>query len=269
MKPSDDVSPDIVLRITQQDLVKSELIRWGSKSNLQGNEYNELRAQRCIENSMDIMDHLRTIMKLTGEGEKVRIFPLYDTKNPNLGYQYLVPGEKAEKLKYLPKGKGYIDLDFNDPSTNFWLLHIVNLLYTGECAFVVKKPDGTYDDGEMIFAFDRDGYLEPEEIFSGGTVEGEWDISVENYKSHKMVITKYSTLFRGDNEQWRGEWSHARAWSTSVQAGDLVSYQNYIDYPHQSTRKIGPFIRHYMRYAENRYPGFREYLRAYLNVVRD
>ena len=131
------------------------------------------------------------------------------------------------------------------------LQHIVNLLYTGKFAFVVKKPTGAWNDGKMIFAFNRDGFLEPNELYS-----------------QNMKISGYSTVFRGDNDRWLWLWIYPKAWSTSSYArnNDIRSYINYLDGPGLDNSYINLFIRQYMERMELLFPGYRKYISEFLKL---
>ena len=112
----------------------------------------------------------------------------------------------------------------------------------------------------MICAFDRNGFLEPNHIFSGGRIEGvEYEV---DYIAYRMIITKYSTIFRGDNNQWQSDWIYPRIWSGGGGNSDFVSYIHYIKDPAQYVINI--FIRKYMEKLNIRYAKYQEYMRNYL-----
>ncbi len=185
---------------------------------------------------------------MLGDGEKVRIFPLLDNDDANKGYEFFTDSSELD-WKILPDGKTYFDIDLSNEKATYMLQHIINLLYTGKFAFVVKKPTGTWNDNEMIFAFNRDGFLKPSEIFS-----------------QNMKISSYSTIFRGDNDKWRRLWIYPKAWTTSTYAAnnDILSYLNYIKDPNQDNRLINAFMKNYMDRMEVLFPGYRFIMYNYL-----
>ncbi len=65
----------------------------------------------------------------------------------------------------------------------------------------MKKSTGTWNDGKMICAFNRDGFLKLNEIYA-----------------LNMKINEYSTKFKGDNKEWRRLWIYPKAWSADVKA---------------------------------------------------
>lgn len=121
----------------------------------------------------------------------------------------------------------------------------------GKFAFVVKKPTGVWNDNKMIFAFNRDGFLEPDEIYS---------LNVE--------ITDYSTIFRGDNNEWRDLWNYPKAWSADVmtQNNDINSYINYITNSKLDNKYINIFIRQYMDRMELLFSGYLMYIKKFLEL---
>ncbi len=131
------------------------------------------------------------------------------------------------------------------------LQHVINLLYTGKFAFVVKKPNGKWNDGEMIFAFNRDGFLKPNEIHS-----------------LNMEINDYSTIFRGDENDWQKLWIYPKVWTAdfSTQNNDINSYFNYIDNPEFDNKFINEFMREYMERMEFLFSGYLEFIKEYLKL---
>jgi hypothetical protein len=236
------------LEITQNELVENGIVSWGKRALLDTAEYASFKAQLLHQNSHNIRKYLTTLISVLGDGEKVRIFPLLDRGDANTGYEFLTDSTKLD-WKILPNGEMYFDIDLNNEKSLYMLQHIINLLYTGKFAFVVKKPTGTWNDGEMIFAFNRDGFLEPSELYS-----------------QNMEISDYSTIFRGDNEKWRRLWIYPKAWSADLagQNNDIRSYRNYIVDPTQDNKHINAFMREYMNRMELLFPGYRLTMYKYL-----
>jgi len=236
------------LEITQDELIDNSFVSWGGPKNLKTSDYSSFRAQLLHQNNHEIRNYLKSIINIFGTNEKVKIFPLLDSGDPNIGYQFFTVSQDY-KWSIMPKDKNYFDIDLNKEQDIYKLQHVINLLYTGKFAFVVKKPTGTWNDGEMIFAFNRDGFLEPNEIYS-----------------LYMKISSYSTTFRGDSNDWRKYWIYPKAWSTtnSVMSNDILSYINYIMDSTQDNKKINGFIRQYMERMEILFPGYRAFIEQYL-----
>ena len=129
---------EFVLKITQDDLVQSEFIGWGRRAKLDSKEYSQYRGQLLAQNNDNIINYLSKIIKIYGHDEKVRIFPLYDTKDPDFGYQYLEQIDDRGNLMFLPRDKGYIDINLREETDHYKLIHVVNLLHTGKYAFFMK-----------------------------------------------------------------------------------------------------------------------------------
>jgi hypothetical protein len=236
------------LEITQAELVENGIVSWVDPKILFSTDYSILKAQLLHQNSHNIRQFLKTLITVLGDNKRVRIFPLLDRDDSNAGYEYLTnPVDYPWKI--LPDGKSYFDIDLNDENGMYIIQHIVNLLYTGKLAFVVKEPSGTWNDGKMIFAFNREGFLQLDELYSS-----------------TMRINTYSTLFREDNYAWRKLWIYPKAWTTGIYAknNDIRSYLYYIEDSTLDSKHINEFMREYMRRMEILFPRFRNFMRSYL-----
>ncbi|MFW9872628.1 MAG: hypothetical protein ACFFG0_05955 [Candidatus Thorarchaeota archaeon] len=238
------------LRITQDELVDNGIVAWGKRALLDSSDYSIYRAQLLHKNSHNIRKYLSTLINIFGTNKEVRIFPLLDTGDPNTGYKFITDPEEY-KFKILPEDQNYVDIDIKTREGIFKLQHIINLLYTGKFAFVVKRRTGTWNDGEMIFAINRDGFLEPHEIHSSN-----------------MRISDYSTIFRGNNDDWQRLWIYPKAWNPShlAQNSDILSYINYIINPEFDIKYINLFIREFMNRMEILFPGYREYIKDFMRL---
>ncbi|NHJ21817.1 MAG: hypothetical protein EAX91_12800 [Candidatus Lokiarchaeota archaeon] len=236
------------LEIKQSELVDYGIVAWGKRALLESDEYSTYRAKLLLQNSHNIRKYLTGLIDVLGDGKKIRIFPLFDGGDINTGGE-LFRNAEDYSFQLLPDGETYLDIDLNNDNDLFKLQHVINLLYTGKFTFVVKKLTGTWNDGEMIFAFNREGFLEPNEIYS-----------------QSMIISKYSTIFRGDSETWQKLWIYPKAWSsdTRAQNSDINSYFHYIDNPKRDITQINRFIKEYMERMEILFPGYRLIMKKYL-----
>jgi len=238
------------LRITQEELVEHRIsvdIRQTYKDKvyfLDNVYYSDFRARLLHQNSHNIRKYLTSLINIFGTSEKVRIYPVLDTGDPDIGYRLLT---SDDELRILPENENYIDVDLNKENDIYKLQHIINLLYTGRFAFIVKRPSSNFDN-EMIFAFNRDGFLEPNEIFSS-----------------VFEIKQYSTKFRGDNNHWRSLWVCPQGWTTNPREWDN-DINSYIRYLEETIDNVNEFIRRYMGQMEFLYPGFTTYIKNYLNL---
>ena len=130
----------------------------------------------------------------------------------------------------------------------------------------MKKSDGTFNDGEMICAFNREGFLELDEIYSKGSESGSFYGKEDEFIAYKMILTKYSTVFRGDDNQWKALWTFPYIWMSTenILDNDLFSYLNYIE--DSGNLYINEFIRKFMENIDLRYPGFSTYMKDYLGI---
>lgn len=242
------------LEITQTELVENGIISWGKRAAFDSVEYAVFRAQLLHQNSHNIRKYLthfiNTIATNNKIDNKIRIFPLLDSGDSNIGYEFIRSSKKYDR-SILPDGETYIDIDLSSEEGIYKLQHVINLLYTGELAFVVKDATGTWDDGQMIFAFNRDGFLKPNEIYSSN-----------------MVINRYSYEFVGDNNKWRRLWIYPKAWSANrmSQNNDFDSYINYIINSKLEKKYINSFIRLYMEHMEILFPNYLGFIKGYLDI---
>ncbi len=230
---------EFTLEITQKDLVENYIKSWADRSILKSESYDAFRAKLLTRNNDNVQNYLKTLINTLGQNKQVKIFLLSDT------------GKSDEGYKFINDPNSYFAIDLNEEQDLHKLLHIINLLYTGKFAFVMKKPTGTWNDGEMICAFNRDGFIKPNELYSSN-----------------MVINDYSTIFRGDNDKWRSVWIYPKAWSsdTSTQNNDFHSYINYLTNTKLDNKYINGFIRKYMELLELRYSGYAEFLKRLLGL---
>jgi hypothetical protein len=177
------------------------------------------------ENVKDIAKHLKeTILK---SGKRIRIFPLRATNN--YGYKGY-----TKRNDHLPT-RGYFDIDLRDDNSQAYkdskkiLEHIANVMHAYPDAFVVAEYDSEWNDGSMIFAFNLNGYIHPDEIYSlagsSGRVFSVNTISqvFEDPNSPGNKIEFYD-LVGEYNIKWNNLWSHHIGYSLS--AGGVGEWHN-------------------------------------------
>lgn len=170
------------------------------------------------ENVKDIVEHLEdTILK---SGKRVRIYPLKATNS--FGYR----GNYEQQ--HLPID-GYFDIDLRNPNSKEYkksmdiLNHIANVLHAHPDAFVVKKYNSDYDysDGKMIFAFNLNGYLNIDEIYSAfsGRKGKHFPINTILHEfedpNNPMNKINFYDLVDEYNKKWDNLWSHHIGYSLS------------------------------------------------------
>lgn len=144
-----------------------------------------LRDSKNVANEMKKMILSQNINDATGG--KVRFYPIMDIEN-NVGNQFLLASHADNSYEYLPLGNdvtregGYFEVDFSNPTSDdiHILEHIALMMHTGKLSFIMTKADDgmvTIENAaggntrkffihEMICAFNREGFLDPSEIFS-------------------------------------------------------------------------------------------------------
>ncbi|MHA2010334.1 MAG: hypothetical protein ACW980_23710, partial [Promethearchaeota archaeon] len=229
---------NFVLRVPQSDLMKIDFNSWGhSRALLLMQNTRRLLSDSNIKN---LVNHLKGLIESIGDS-KVRIFPIVRmvVNNINYGYQYLVPTHSGTPSKqilafreYLPKLHAYFEIDLSDKKNlddiNM-LTHIATLLLTPlssanirfELAFIMKAWDGTHEDGTMITAFNREGYLNKDEIFS-------LDISgvIEGYRRYAVDIHTQSHVL--ENKDWNKIFLYDVLLTSLGTDSDFLLYMRYL-----------------------------------------
>lgn len=207
------------LTIQKEELLQVDFKLWG-RGDILSSISKETTKSALTSTVSNLMDHLKElIMDETVGNKKVRIFPLVRivSGGKDYGYQYLVPDRKADGsikakalkyLTYLPKSKPYFDIDLSNPGSKqfkqslYQLEHIIFSLLPdmqGDLAFIVKEQDATYNDGKMLFGFNREGYFDKDELFSDGS--GGNDLrSANNYINYPMIIQ--TALYKFKQADW-------------------------------------------------------------------
>ncbi|TFF93051.1 MAG: hypothetical protein EU543_04495 [Promethearchaeota archaeon] len=145
------------------------------------------------------IQELRNIIKASGG--KVYAFPFRDS---NVGYQY-----PYNKEWHDPK-EDYFEINLADQNVNTILQHLSIILISKNNGFIFTKPDNSLFDGpkkvfggnnylkikEIICAFNREGFLDKNEIYS--------EIDNEFYQ---ILIEGISPLsYKFDSEEWKDNW---------------------------------------------------------------
>jgi hypothetical protein len=153
-----------------------------------------VRRAYLMSQSQNVANEIKEIILsqevMDATGGKVRFYPLMDI-DEGVGNQFLLTIHEGGDFSYLPYGRfygldqydgGYFEVDFSNPSSDdiHILKHIALLMYTGKISFVMTKADDnvvsierafgdqtrTIFIHEMICAFNREGFLYPEDILS-------------------------------------------------------------------------------------------------------
>ncbi|TFG19320.1 MAG: hypothetical protein EU529_16500 [Promethearchaeota archaeon] len=160
------------LRITQDDLIGITYNVYGDKLRSDTTQSVITDAKRDIlsgKNKETVQLLEQAILNI--EGGKAKLYPILNTHDPNLGYQFLEPGGGVagdRNLKELPKGTGIFEIDLlNNYDDSIRMLdYVVNLMNTHtfrteyDFGFVVKPIDGTKEDGIVSFGFNRHGIIQ-------------------------------------------------------------------------------------------------------------
>ena len=226
------------LKLFRSDLEQIDFRCWGYSHEIT-DEFQNMRNTYLSSNILNMLQLLEEIIKDQGN-KKVRIFPMVDSKKANLGYQYAYTSSSLEQVRlnnieWLPKNPSYFDIDLNGDinsdgykRSKYNLVHILHLLITHNTMFVIKKEGGTQSDGEMICAFDFNGFLKREEIFSEG-------------RNHVLHINKYSSNFYEKGvfdryvSKWNNAWKYHMAFTTGAKNSDFWYYMEIIK------NKVGEF----------------------------
>ena len=192
--------------VHKSDILKQDIKFWGRPDVLKSLS-KESVSQSIGKNIKNVVDFMGKIIKDEDGGNgKVRIYPVINimSKGVEYGYQYIIPGIKQDGtikskaldyLPYIPKSPEYFEIDLSDPESSdyiksiYVLEHIAFIMLTemqAKFAFVMKESSGSYDDHEMICAFNREGFLDKNEIYS---IDGGNDLrSANNYKNYNIMI---------------------------------------------------------------------------------
>jgi hypothetical protein len=190
------------ITISKQELIDLGFIEWGyidighelpldTQYDLKV-DYNSKYQENLVEIMEDIINKWCAV-----EGEELgiaRIFPL-EYIDDYLGYQFIIPrisssgtvyAHALKHLKYIPKSPPYFEINLNTPEGRLELARITAILISTDFAFVVKDSAGEWDDGRMICAFNFNGFLDKDEIYS---VSGVNDFFIANkLENYQMVI---------------------------------------------------------------------------------
>ncbi|KKK65710.1 hypothetical protein LCGC14_2971400, partial [marine sediment metagenome] len=229
--PTNPLSTDFELQISQTDILKQDIRFWGYKKALyeKSKIYKNSKPAYIKQYVDDGANNLKAIINYLSGG-KARIFILTDTGNPNLWYQYLIPQrnlngeiytEALKSREWLPKGPEYFDVDLNPVGSQDILIlkHLMNVVLGTTDLIVIKGPGGTWNDGEMICAFNQYGFLKPHEIFSEPSGNKVYD--AYKYDNFQIVITHQTATF--DVTGWLNHMG-----LTGGSAGDFRAYINSI-----------------------------------------
>lgn len=75
---------------------------------------------------------------------------------------------------------------------------------------------------DIIMAFNRDGILDIDEIYSRNDKTGQFKLGGHDH--YHVEITGYSTLFRPKQKIWKYLWKIPHAWTSGVGSSDLSDH---------------------------------------------
>ena len=179
--------------ITQKELLSVEFSRWGGTREL----YSEKDYYKTILSAyrkQQIKNIVNTLEKIIESGDlgggKVRLIPIFS--DDGVGYQY--EEHKNWLQPYIPRKP--LDIDLSNPdNTLYQLEHVAYMMNTFDCVFIMTEAGETLSAGsgnqkivdKMILAFNRDGLLRLEDIFSLPPVGTHSD-----YSAFQIVVNSYS-----------------------------------------------------------------------------
>ncbi len=229
--PDPDGNGNFKLKLFRNELEQVGFRCWGHVHEITDN-FQNMRNAYLSSNILNMLKLLEEIIRGKGN-KKVRVFPMVDSKKIDFGYQYAYTSSSSEqirlnKIEWLPKNPSYFDIDLSGDinsdgykRSKYKLIHILHLLITHNTLFVMKKEGGTQSDGEMICAFDFNGFLRSNEIFSEG-------------RNHVLHIDKYSSdfyereVFARYVRKWDNAWKYHIAFTTGAEFSDFWYYMEII-----------------------------------------
>ena len=222
---------DFFVRLTRDELIKVGAIIWGTvefsdgSSRISAQQISEYKFLNFDNNLEDLVSILEEIINRWGieEGEdtgKVKIFPLEFFEG--LGYQFLVPYRNADGNVYTHAMRArpwlwrsrdvpsYFEIDLSTNTGREDLRHILAILLANDYAFVIKDRNGEYNDGQMICAFNHNGFMDKNQIYS---IEGDND-KVYRVSNYHMEINNQPEDFdvNAYNNDWRSHWNRLHPW---------------------------------------------------------
>ncbi len=222
----------VFFEISKEDLTKMGFIEIGGYGSRKPEVASYIKTMKELTVEK-VFKKLDSVIRLEGNN-KVILVPMFNTGDPNLGYQVLrriTPGNEGFMLKapyeYLPKD-GYIKLDTNDPNYKLLLDYSIRLMQSGRCAFVMKKwqdnigdlGDYLTDEQNFIMGFNRERILGPEENFSPHSASR----YTRGYENFNVRVGDYSTSFRPVSSEWEENWVS----KFPLNVYELMSYFNIL-----------------------------------------
>ena len=183
---------DFYIYVTQEELLTVEFSRWTGTRDIYEKDYylTILKAYRK-QQIKNIVSTLENIIEsnVLGNG-KVRLIPIFN--DDGVGYQYRE--HKNWLQPYIPRKP--LDIDLSNPDNSLYQLeHVAYMMNTFDCAFIMTEADTSLfiESGnkkiidKMILAFNRDGLLRLEDIYSLTPVE-----THHNYNAFQIEVNSYS-----------------------------------------------------------------------------
>ncbi|MFX0075993.1 MAG: hypothetical protein ACFE96_11160 [Candidatus Hermodarchaeota archaeon] len=174
------------LRIFRNDFDGVDFKIWGWQR-LWGSDFIDLLIQSNIRDTVPFLEDL--ILKYGNK--KVKIYPLFLDKG-----SYSSP---TDSIDYLPPS-GCFEIDLTTEETRrqslFILTHISFIMLAHETIFLVKDYQGSLNDGDLIFAFNNNGFIKKEQILFSSAM----NIAINNY------ISEFYDEIVGYNKMWKELW---------------------------------------------------------------
>ncbi|MFX1237763.1 MAG: hypothetical protein ACFFAS_07645 [Promethearchaeota archaeon] len=212
--PDPAISQDFYIEISQEKLIDIEFQHWGNTKDIWGKmgSFSNVKQIMIEQQTYEIIQVLENIIKFdSSTNGKVRIVPLIELIDSrgnllkdehgnlfNLGYQFVDMRDYAYN-SYFPRN-GYIDIDLSNPYSKDILKHVIYLMMTFDCSFIMTRQDDTLYDikdsthsltiNDVLCVFNMEGFLDINELKS---VPVSADAS-RLYSNYNVKLTKSSTF---------------------------------------------------------------------------
>lgn len=249
--PDPSSSGDFSIKVTQEELLNVEFSYFGDTQDILGEKSKGLftKIKRALL-KRDVMEFAGRLEKLILNDQltsgKVRIFPMLSAKNSYVinGYHYLLATPAGVTRNYIPRAPGYFEIDLTAPDSKdrYILMHIAYMMLAFDFGFVMTKVDDSivnmqtaqYSDksitiDEMICAFNRDGFLKPDEIFSQ-VVPSSLTVKIfAKFQSLQIkVLDESFPNFKFIDDFLLDGWKNEMCFTSGVKNADFESYMKYI-----------------------------------------
>ncbi|KKL23411.1 hypothetical protein LCGC14_2425650 [marine sediment metagenome] len=226
-----DTSKFFKLKITKDDLIGADFSILGTikVSDQIFDRIKETLTSRSMDDSIELLiDIIRN-----KENGVAKIIPVISSSDIRQGYQYLIPSNDPEALihkyePYLPKDFYHpywvIDLNNDEKSGRETLRNIIMLMLNKDYAFVMKNKDGDFEDGLATCIFDRNGFFNIQDFYSGSYGQGGSGL-VKYHFNYQMILDSFYPNFDiGEFNQWNSRWDAMWEIISRYNRNDLMKY---------------------------------------------